>query len=91
MNLELLFWATQATGDSTFYDIAVKHADTTLKNHFRADNSLYHGLNYNPETGEIKHYQGGQGFPKVSLGSWTSLGIIWLYTDVPFYERTEIP
>lgn len=62
MNLELLFWAAQATGDSTFYDIAVKHADTTLKNHFRADNSLYHGLNYNPKTGTIKHYQGGQGF-----------------------------
>lgn len=33
MNLELLFWATQATGDSTFYKIAVTHADTTMKNH----------------------------------------------------------
>lgn len=87
MNLELLFWATQATGDSTFYDIAVKHADTTLKNHFRADNSLYHGLNYNPETGEIKHYQGGQGFSEKS--AWAR-GQAWgLYGYTLMYRFTK--
>lgn len=87
MNLELLFWATQATGDSTFYDIAVKHADTTLKNHFRADNSLYHGLNYNPSTGEIKHYQGGQGFSEKS--AW-SRGQAWgLYGYTLMYRFTK--
>ena len=57
MNLELLLWVAQAIGDNSFYDIAVKHADTTMKNHFRADNSLYHGINYDPETGGIQHYQ----------------------------------
>ena len=87
MNLELLFWATQATGDSTFYDIAVKHADTILKNHFRADNSLYHGLNYNPETGEIKHYQGGQGFSEKS--AWAR-GQAWgLYGYTLMYRFTK--
>lgn len=87
MNLELLFWATQATGDSTFYDIAVKHADTTLKNHFRADNSLYHGLNYNPSTGEIKHYQGGQGFSEKS--AWAR-GQAWgLYGYTLMYRFTK--
>ncbi len=35
MNLELLFWASKYSGDKTYYDIAVKHANTTLKNHFR--------------------------------------------------------
>lgn len=39
MNLELLFEATRLSGDSTFYNIAVSHANTTMKNHFRADNS----------------------------------------------------
>lgn len=87
MNLELLFWATQATGDSTFYDIAVKHADTTLKNHFRADNSLYHGLNYNPADGTIKHYQGGQGFSEKS--AW-SRGQAWgLYGYTMMYRFTR--
>ena len=40
MNLELLFEATAFSGDSTFYDMAVKHADTTMAHHFRPDNQL---------------------------------------------------
>lgn len=46
MNLELLFYATKVTGDSSFYKIAVTHANTTLKNHFRHDNSSYHLVVY---------------------------------------------
>ena len=46
MNLELLFEATAFSGDSTFYDIAVKHADTTMAHHFRPDNSCYHVVDY---------------------------------------------
>jgi rhamnogalacturonyl hydrolase YesR len=42
MNLELLFWAFETTGDSVYYNIAVSHADKTLENHFREDNSSYH-------------------------------------------------
>lgn len=87
MNLELLFWATQATGDSTFYHAAVKHADTTMKNHFRPDNSLYHGLNYNPRTGQIKHYQAGQGFSEKS--AWAR-GQAWgLYGYTLLYRFTK--
>src|SRR4029079_5963835 len=44
MNLELLFEATKLTGDSSFYKIAVSHATTTMKNHYRADYSSYHVL-----------------------------------------------
>ena len=35
MNLEMLFWATQETGDSIYWKVAVNHANTTMKNHFR--------------------------------------------------------
>lgn len=42
MNLELMFKATQISGDSTFWHMAVSHADTTLKYHFRDDYSTYH-------------------------------------------------
>ena len=51
MNLELLFHASKISKDSTYYNIAVEHADTTLKNHFRKDHSSYHVLNYDTETG----------------------------------------
>lgn len=83
MNLELLCWAFGATGDSTFYDVAVRHADTTLKNHFRADNSLYHGLNYHPETGRVKQYQAGQGYSEQSAWArgqaWGVYGYTMMY------------
>lgn len=42
MNLELLFEASKITGDSSFYKIAVKHPDLTLKNAFRKGYSSYH-------------------------------------------------
>lgn len=54
MNLEMLFRATELTGDSTFYRIAVNHANTTMKNHFRPDFSSYHVVDYDPETGEVR-------------------------------------
>lgn len=54
MNLELLFEATEISKDSTFHKIAVKHANTTLKNHFRDNNSTWHVLDYNPTNGDIR-------------------------------------
>ena len=67
MNLELLFEATAFSGDSTFYDIAVKHADTTMAHHFRPDNSCYHVVDYDPETGEVRKRQTAQGLAPKSL------------------------
>ena len=67
MNLELLFRATEITGDSSYYEVAVKHADTTLKNHVRADNSIYHALNYDAPTGRVKEFQAGQGAARTSV------------------------
>ena len=49
MNLELLFEASLFSGDSTYYNIATKHANVTLANHFREDNSSYHVVDYDPE------------------------------------------
>jgi uncharacterized protein YyaL (SSP411 family) len=46
MNLELLFAATRLSGDSSFYHIAVAHANSTLENHFRSDYSSYHVVDY---------------------------------------------
>lgn len=51
MNLELLTNATKITGDSSFYKIAVSHADTTMKYHFRPNGSSYHVLEYDTLVG----------------------------------------
>lgn len=61
INLELLFWATKATKDSSYYNIAVSHALTTLTNHFRENNSSYHVVDYDTLTGEVLHKHTHQG------------------------------
>ncbi len=87
MNLELLFWATRTTGDSSFYKIAVTHANTTMKNHFRADNSSYHVINYNSETGTVLQKKTAQGFADES--AWAR-GQAWgLYGYTVMYRETK--
>ena len=46
MNLELLEWVAKNGGDKKLHEIAVNHSNTTLKNHFRPDNSSYHVIDY---------------------------------------------
>ena len=87
MNLELLFYAFHHTNDSMFYNIAVSHANTTMKNHFRKDYSCYHVVDYNPETGEVLKKTTHQGLNDSS--SW-SRGQGWaLYGYVMMYRETK--
>jgi unsaturated chondroitin disaccharide hydrolase len=87
MNLKLLFWATQASGDSSFYKIAVTHANTTMKNHFRDDNSSYHVLNYNATTGAVQQKKTAQGYADES--AWAR-GQAWgLYGYTETYRETK--
>ena len=69
MNLEMLFWATQETGDSIYWKVAVNHANTTMKNHFRPDYSSFHVVDYDPETGEVRARQTAQGYADDSFWS----------------------
>lgn len=87
MNLELLFWATRETGDSSFYNIAVTHANTTIKNHFRPDYSSYHVINYDPQTGAVQQKKTAQGAADSS--AWAR-GQAWgLYGFTVMYRETK--
>lgn len=87
MNLELLFYATKVTGDSSYYKIAISHADKTLKNHFRKDYSSYHVVDYNPETGEVDNKRTHQGANDSS--AWAR-GQGWaLYGYTTMYRETK--
>ncbi|WP_026998204.1 glycoside hydrolase family 88 protein [Flectobacillus major] len=89
MNLELLFWATQATGDSSYYNIAVTHANTTMKHHFRSDFSSYHVINYNAQTGDVQQKRTAQGYANES--AWAR-GQAWgLYGYTVMYRATQNP
>ncbi|MGB6151810.1 MAG: glycoside hydrolase family 88 protein [Pricia sp.] len=87
MNLELLFEATKISGDSTYHDMAVQHANTTLKNHIREDNSIYHVVVYDTISGEVKDKVTHQGFDAES--SW-SRGQAWgIYGFTMTYRYTQ--
>lgn len=87
MNLELLMWAWEQTGDQKYYDVATIHAKTTAKNHFREDNSSYHVVNYDPQTGDILFQGTHQGLADDS--SW-SRGQGWgLYGYTVMYRFTK--
>lgn len=87
VNLELLFAATKLTGDSSYYHIAVQHANTTMKNHYRPDYSSHHLVIYNPETGAVAKKQTVQG---ASDSSAWSRGQAWgLYGYTVMYRETQ--
>jgi len=89
MNLELLFAATKLTGDSSFYKIAVSHANTTMKNHFRPDFSSYHVLDYDTVSGKVLNKNTHQGYSDES--AW-SRGQAWaLYGYTMCYRETRDP
>lgn len=89
MNLELLFWASDHTGDPKYRDIAIKHADQTMAHHFRKDYSSYHLVIYNEETGEVARRITNQGYADNS--SW-SRGQAWgLYGYTVMYRETHDP
>ena len=85
MNLELLFEATKLSGDSTYYKVAVAHADRTLSEHFRPDGSCYHVVDYNISDGSVRHKQTAQGYADESVWSrgqaWAIYGFTICYRE----------
>ncbi|TCK85574.1 glycoside hydrolase family 88 protein [Albibacterium bauzanense] len=87
MNLELLSWVSDHDGDKKYKEIAVNHANSTIKNHYRPDYSAYHVLDYNMETGEVLKKVNWQGYADES--AW-SRGQAWgLYGFTMMYRFTK--
>ncbi len=89
MNLEYLFWATKASGDSSFYKIALAHANTDLRYRFRPDNSSYHVLDFDSATGKLLRRMTHQGY---SDSSCWARGQAWgIYGYTVLYRETHDP
>ncbi|MCI1647017.1 MAG: glycoside hydrolase family 88 protein [Bacteroides sp.] len=86
MNLELLLSMSKAYDNDSLQYIACTHANTTIRNHFRDDYSTYHLVDYDPETGKVRHKQTVQGYSDES--SW-SRGQAWaLYSYTMMFRMT---
>ena len=89
MNLELLFEATRLSGNNHYTEIALQHAATTIKNHYRPDYSSYHVVDYDTITGQVLDKATCQGFTDES--SWAR-GQAWgLYGFIVCYRYTKDP
>ncbi|SHJ96778.1 glycoside hydrolase family 88 protein [Pseudozobellia thermophila] len=87
MNLELMFKASEISGDTTYSNIAVQHALTTMKNHYREDFSSFHVVNYDTISGKVLDRGTNQGFSDQS--SWAR-GQAWgLYGFIICYRYTK--
>tara|TARA_R110002049_G_scaffold73986_2_gene191123 strand:+ start:19974 stop:21200 length:1227 start_codon:yes stop_codon:yes gene_type:complete len=87
LNLELLFWAAKNGGDSKLYDIAVKHAETTMENHFREDLTSWHVIEYDSINGKVLNHHTKQGFADDSRWSRGQAWGVYGYTMV--YKETK--
>lgn len=83
MNLSLLFWASEQTGDPRYKEIATRHANTALRHLLRSDGSCAHIASFDPQTGEFLGTLGGQGYGEGSAWSrgqgWAVYGFALAY------------
>ena len=87
MNLPLLYWASETTGDPRFRQIAMAHADTAQRCFVRDDGSVNHIVEFDPETGDMVQSYGGQGY---GVGSSWTRGQSWgLYGFMLSYLHTK--
>jgi unsaturated chondroitin disaccharide hydrolase len=87
MNLELLMWASKATNEPRYREVALAHADTTLKHHFRPDHSSFHLVDYDPANGTVRSRVTVQGHADPS--AWAR-GQAWgLYGYTMMYRETR--
>ncbi len=87
LNLELLFWAAKNGGDAKMFDIAVTHAETTMKNHFREDLTSWHVLEYDSISGAVLNRHTKQGYADDSRWSRGQAWGVYGYTMV--YKETK--
>ena len=51
LNIPILYWATEATGDESYKNVAYTHFRTTVDVAIREDGSSFHTYYFDPETG----------------------------------------
>lgn len=91
MNIPLLYWMSGENKDPRFKSIALMHADTAMEKLVRPDGSCNHIGIMDPLTGDLLEAPQRAGvWRKQLLEQGTGLGIIWICTELPSYQRGEV-
>ena len=89
INLEMLFWAAKNGGNPYLYDVAVSHADKTMKCQLRPDYTSYHVAVYDTITGNLIKGVTHQGYADSTMWARGQAWAIYGYTVV--YRETKDP
>jgi unsaturated chondroitin disaccharide hydrolase len=85
MNLPLLVWASEASGDPRYTHVAKCHAETVLEHFIRPDGSVNHIVTFDPANGGKTGVRGGQGYSEESAWSrgaaWAIYGLALCYRN----------
>ncbi|WMT39053.1 glycoside hydrolase family 88 protein [Paenibacillus sp. D2_2] len=95
LNLPLLFWAEQQTGDPKYREAAIIQAEKTRRYIVRGDDSSYHTFFFDPSTGEPIGGATHQGYTNGS--TWTrgqawgvyGFALAYRYTGDPLFLETS--
>lgn len=90
MNLDMMFWAAKNGGNPLLYDLAVTHAITTMRHHFRPDGSCYHVAVYDTLTGDFIHGVTHQGYADSSMWARGQSWAIYGYTMVYRWTHNKV-
>lgn len=91
MNLELLCWSADELREPKYKIVAIAHTETTMRDHYRADNSAFHVVDYDLAKGAVRAKLTAQGAAPESAWargqSWGLYGFTMMYrcTDEPAY------
>ena len=89
LNLPLLFWASEETGENKYRDIALKHIHTAVANVICEDGGTWHTFFFDPVTGKPDHGETCQGYRN---GSAWARGQAWgIYGMAIAYRYTKDP
>ena len=86
MNMPLLYWASDESGDPKYREMAIRHTETTLANFIRDDDSVFHSYRFDLETGKPLH---GDNFCGRGVDTHWARGTTWaMYGFALAYRHT---
>lgn len=89
MNLELLFFASEASGDPSFKNIAITHAVNAMKNQVRPDFGTYHVVCYDTASPAVAGRETAQGYADNSTWARGQAWAIYGFTMIYRFTKEE--
>ncbi|MBK1834363.1 glycoside hydrolase family 88 protein [Roseibacillus ishigakijimensis] len=88
MNLPLLYWAAEESGQERYRELAMEHSETALRCFLRPDGSTYHAYRFDLETGRPLR---GDNYGGLAVDSHWARGSAWaMYGFAMGYRYTGV-